>query len=43
MRESERGILDRVGDTSLVALRQIVPENGGRILLKLEARTPPGA
>lgn len=43
MRGSERGILDRVGDTSLVALRQIVPENGGRILLKLESENPTGS
>jgi cysteine synthase len=43
VRESHRGILDHVGDTPIVALRTIVPENGGRILLKLESENPTGS
>jgi len=37
------GILDRIGGTSLMALRQIVPANGARILLKLESENPTGS
>lgn len=36
-------ILHGIGDTPLVALRNIVPENGSRILLKLEDRNPTGS
>lgn len=36
-------ILDRIGKTSLVALRHIVPANGARILLKLESENPTGS
>lgn len=43
MKESQRGILDQIGGTSLVALRKIVPENGGRVLLKLESENPTGS
>ena len=39
MNELKRDILQCIGNTSLLALRKIVPENGCRILLKLEART----
>ena len=38
-----RDILDGIGNTSLVALRKIVPENGSRILLKLENENPTGS
>ncbi len=38
-----RDILDGIGNTSLVALRNIVPENGSRILLKLENENPTGS
>ena len=38
-----RDILDGIGNTSLVALRKIVPENGCRILLKLENENPTGS
>src|SRR5690349_9981722 len=31
-----RDVLDLIGNTSLVALRHIAPENGARIFLKLE-------
>ena len=43
MTELRRDILQCVGDTSLLALRRIVPENGARILLKLESENPTGS
>src|SRR5205823_6885989 len=36
-------ILHCIGNTSLLALRNIVPENGSRILLKLESENPTGS
>ncbi len=36
-------ILDCIGNTSLMALRKVVPENGARILLKLESENPTGS
>lgn len=36
-------ILDLIGNTSLLALRHIVPSNGSRILLKLESENPTGS
>ncbi len=36
-------ILHGIGNTSLLALRKIVPENGSRLLLKLESENPPGS
>src|SRR2546428_10098899 len=36
-------ILDRIGNTSLMPLRHIVPANGARILLKLENENPTGS
>jgi len=38
-----RNILHCIGNTSLVALRKIVPKNGSRILLKLETENPTGS
>jgi cysteine synthase A len=43
MSELPRDILQCVGNTSLLALRNIVPENGARILLKLENENPTGS
>jgi cysteine synthase A len=43
MSELKRDILHCIGDTSLLALRRIVPENGSRILLKLEDENPTGS
>ena len=43
MNELPRNILQRIGDTALLALRNIVPENGSRILLKLENENPTGS
>jgi cysteine synthase len=36
-------ILDRIGNTSLIALRNIQPAHGGRVLLKLENENPTGS
>ncbi len=38
-----RNILDRVGNTSLLALRKVVPANGARLLVKLESENPTGS
>lgn len=43
MNELPRTILDRIGQTSLLPLRHIVPANGARILLKLENENPTGS
>jgi len=43
MSELQRDILHCVGNTSLLALRNIVPKTGGRILLKLESENPTGS
>jgi cysteine synthase A len=43
MNELQRDILQCIGNTSLLALRNIVPENGCRILLKLESENPTGS
>ncbi len=43
MNEVQRDILQRIGNTHLLALRNIVPENGSRILLKLENENPTGS
>ena len=36
-------ILERIGRTSMLALRRIAPEKGARILLKLESENPTGS
>lgn len=36
-------ILDTIGNTSLLPLRHVVPDNGARILLKLESENPTGS
>ena len=38
-----RTILDRIGNTTLLGLRNIVPANGARLLLKLESENPTGS
>jgi len=43
MNELPRNILHCIGNTTLLALRNIVPENGSRILLKLENENPTGS
>jgi cysteine synthase A len=39
----QRGILDCIGDTSLIPLRKVTAGNGSRILLKLESENPTGS
>ncbi len=43
MKELHRDVLDGIGNTPLLELRKIVPENGARILLKLESHNPTGS
>src|SRR5882757_11478195 len=43
MNDLPRSILERIGNTSLLALRAVVPTNGVRILLKLESENPTGS
>lgn len=43
MNQLQRDILQNIGNTSLVALRNVVPKNGARILLKLENENPTGS
>jgi cysteine synthase len=43
MNKSRQTILNRIGNTSLLALRNIVPANGARVLLKLENENPTGS
>ncbi|HYY74072.1 MAG TPA: pyridoxal-phosphate dependent enzyme, partial [Solirubrobacterales bacterium] len=43
MNDLSRDILQLIGSTSLIALRNIVPSNGSRILLKLESENPTGS
>ncbi|HYB11295.1 MAG TPA: cysteine synthase family protein [Alphaproteobacteria bacterium] len=43
MNDLPRDILDRIGGTSLLALRNIRPRNGARILLKQESENPTGS
>ena len=43
MHELPRNILDCIGNTSLLALRHVVPHSGARFLLKLESENPSGS
>jgi cysteine synthase A len=43
MSELPRNILECIGNTSLLPLRNVVPKNGSRILLKLESENPTGS
>jgi cysteine synthase A len=43
MHAETRDILQRIGNTSLLPLRKIVPPGGGRIFLKLESENPTGS
>jgi cysteine synthase A len=43
MNQFPRDILQRIGNTTLLPLRNIVPKNGSRILLKLENENPTGS
>jgi threonine dehydratase len=41
--ELHRDVLEGVGNTPLLMLRNVVPENRARILLKLESLNPTGS
>src|SRR6266851_461928 len=41
--ELKRNILECLGNTSLIPLRNVRPANGSRILLKLESENPSGS
>ena len=43
MTRLQRGVIQGIGNTPLLALRNIVPENGSRLLLKLESSNPTGS
>src|SRR5262245_14882240 len=43
MSDRRQTILQRIGNTTLLPLRNIVPANGARILLKLESENPTGS
>jgi len=43
MNELPPNILHRIGNTTLLPLRNVVPDNGSRILLKLENENPSGS
>ena len=43
MTKPQQTILDRIGNTPLLTLRNVVPANGARILLKLESENPTGS
>ena len=43
MKTLQQNILHCIGNTSLLALRNVVPANGARILLKLESENPTGS
>ena|SRR5688572_4424711 len=43
MKETQANILHCIGNTSLLPLRNVVPSNGARILLKLESENPTGS
>lgn len=43
MKEMRRDILECVGNTSMVVLRNIVAKNGGQICLKIESENPTGS
>jgi cysteine synthase A len=43
MNQLRQNILQCIGDTTLLALRNVVPRNGARILLKLESENPTGS
>ena len=43
MTQLPQNILHLIGDTSMLALRNVVPANGARILLKLESENPTGS
>jgi len=43
MKDARRDILACIGNTSLLPLRNVVPKNGARIMLKIESENPTGS
>src|SRR5262245_20345044 len=43
MSQPQPSILQRIGSTSLLPLRRVLPASGARILLKLESENPTGS
>ncbi|WP_208451094.1 PLP-dependent cysteine synthase family protein [Burkholderia cepacia] len=43
MKSTPGNILDTIGNTSLVPLRNVVPKNGARLFVKLESQNPTGS
>ena len=43
MRIAAQDIVERIGNTSLLELRSVAPDNGARIVLKLESENPTGS
>jgi len=43
MKDARRDILACIGNTSLLPLRNVVPKNGARIVLKIESENPTGS
>ncbi|WP_244113478.1 PLP-dependent cysteine synthase family protein [Burkholderia cepacia] len=43
MKSTPGSILDTIGNTSLVPLRNVVPKNGARLFVKLESQNPTGS
>ena len=43
MSQAPRDVLDRIGNTTLLPLRHIVPTNRARVLVKLESENPTGS
>jgi len=43
MEELRRDVLECIGNTSLLPLRNVLPSNGARILLKMESENPTGS
>jgi cysteine synthase A len=39
----DRGILEAIGNTPLVALRRLTPVGGARVVMKLESANPTGS
>ncbi len=43
MTSLQREVIQGIGNTPILALRNIVPDNGARLLLKLESLNPSGS
>ena len=43
MSQIHQNVLQDIGDTPMLELRRVVPENGARVLLKLESANPTGS